>query len=101
MYLVLPYFILRTDLYETIFDKAGQLCFGLIKNHSFIDGNKRTATHALLVFLDLNKIKINFNEDELYKVVISVAENSMNSRELSNWLNMRIKKQNYKRNTIL
>lgn len=75
-----------SDLYETIFDKAGQLCFGLIKNHPFIDGNKRTAVHALLVFLELNKIEISLTEDELYKVVIAVAENSMNNKDLVNWL---------------
>ena len=75
-----------SDLYETIFDKAGQLCFGLIKNHPFIDGNKRTAIHALLVFLELNKIEISLTEDELYKVVIAVAENSMNNKDLVNWL---------------
>lgn len=50
--------------------------------------NKRTAVHALLVFLRLNKIKINFSKEELYKIVISVAENKLNNRELSNWLKL-------------
>lgn len=86
-----------SDLYETVFDKAVQLCFGLIKNHPFIDGNKRTAIHALLVFLRLNKIKIEFNEEELFKIVISVAENSLNNRELSNWLKSKYNKGNLKK----
>ena len=81
-----------SDLYETIFDKAGQLCFGLIKNHPFIDGNKRTAIHALLVFLELNKIEISLTEDELYKVVIAVAENNMNNKDLINWLKSKYNK---------
>lgn len=42
------------ELYPTIFDKAAALFLGLLKNHPFLDGNKRTATVALGVFLELN-----------------------------------------------
>ena len=38
------------DLYKTIFDKAAHLAHGLAKNHGFVDGNKRVAIHAMLVF---------------------------------------------------
>ncbi|MFQ7288329.1 MAG: Fic family protein [Lacrimispora saccharolytica] len=33
--------------------KAARLCFGLVKNHPFVDGNKRIGAHAMLVFLSL------------------------------------------------
>ena len=39
------------ELYPTLLDKASRLCFGLVKNHPFVDGNKRIGTHAMLVFL--------------------------------------------------
>ena len=39
------------DLYPTIQAKAAQLCFGLVKNHAMVDGNKRLGTHVMLVFL--------------------------------------------------
>ncbi len=39
------------DLYPTVQAKAAQLCFGLVKNHAMIDGNKRLGAHVMLVFL--------------------------------------------------
>lgn len=44
-----------TDLYPTLLQKAARLGYGLIKNHPFVDGNKRIGTHAMLVFLDINQ----------------------------------------------
>lgn len=45
------------DVYPSIQQKAARLCFGLVKNHSFVDGNKRIGAHAMLVFLVLNGIE--------------------------------------------
>lgn len=42
------------DLYPSLQQKAARLCFGLVKNHPFVDGNKRIGAHAMLVFLVLN-----------------------------------------------
>lgn len=42
------------DAYPTIPDKAAAYAFFLAKNHPFVDGNKRTAEAAMLVFLELN-----------------------------------------------
>ena len=44
------------DLYPTLLEKAARLGYGLINNHPFIDGNKRTGTHAMLVFLGVNQV---------------------------------------------
>lgn len=65
------------ELYSTIFDKAAQLCFGLVKNHAFNDGNKQIALHSMFVFLDLNGYfldKVGYYEDaDLKNLIISVA----------------------------
>ena len=42
------------ELYPSIQAKAARLCYGLVKNHAMIDGNKRIGVHAMLVFLTLN-----------------------------------------------
>ena len=42
------------ELYPSIQAKAARLCYGLVKNHAMIDGNKRIGCHAMLVFLALN-----------------------------------------------
>lgn len=41
------------ELYPSIQAKAARLCYGLVKNHAMIDGNKRIGVHAMLVFLAL------------------------------------------------
>ena len=39
------------ELYPSIQAKAAQLCFGIVKNHPMVDGNKRLGSHVMLVFL--------------------------------------------------
>ena len=41
------------DAYPSLQQKAARLCFGLVKNHPFVDGNKRIGAHVMLVFLAL------------------------------------------------
>lgn len=42
------------ELYPSLQTKAAQLCYGIVKNHAMIDGNKRLGAHVMLVFLALN-----------------------------------------------
>ncbi|MBQ9495029.1 MAG: type II toxin-antitoxin system death-on-curing family toxin [Treponema sp.] len=48
------------ELYPDIFDKAAQLCFSLIKDHPFADGNKRIGIHLTLLFLKINGKNIEY-----------------------------------------
>ena len=61
------------DLYKTIRAKAAKLSFLLINNHSFIDGNKRIGTLAMLVFLEINGIEIKCTDDELINLGIGIV----------------------------
>lgn len=61
-------------LHETLFEMAAAYLYGICRNHPFVDGNKRTATAAALVFLDMNGIIVQTGEDEFYDLVIGVAE---------------------------
>ena len=74
------------DLYPTLIEKAARLGYGLIKNHPFLDGNKRIGTHAMLTFLDINGVEIKFDYDELTKIIFNVADNSITYEEFLNWL---------------
>ena len=51
------------DVYPSLQQKAARLCFGLVKNHPFVDGNKRIGAHAMLVFLALNGVDRAFRCD--------------------------------------
>ena len=61
-------------LNETLFEMAAAFLYGICRNHPFVDGNKRTAVVASLVFLELNGIEVEADENEFYALVIAVAE---------------------------
>ena len=69
------------DLYPTILDKAIQLCYGIIENHPFLDGNKRTGLHSLLILLNINGLKIEIAHDELIDIIFNVADGSFNRQK--------------------
>jgi len=58
------------DLYPTVFIKAAVLAYSLLKNHPFVDGNKRTATVSMIVFLELNNYKLRINEHGLAQLML-------------------------------
>jgi death-on-curing protein len=61
------------DLYPTIVEKAAALGFSLIRNHPFVDGNKRTGHAAMEVFLILNGYEIDASVDEQEQVILQLA----------------------------
>ena len=73
------------ELYPTIQAKAARLGYGLIKNHSMIDGNKRIGTHAMLVFLALNGIELKYTQKELYETILDVAAGNIEYEGLLQW----------------
>ena len=74
------------DLYPSIYDKAAQLCYGIVKNHPFTDGNKRTALHSMYVYLIINGFDITATQQEVENLIIDVAAGNMTNTELAEWL---------------
>ncbi len=74
------------ELYPTIQAKAARLGYGLIKNHSMVDGNKRIGTHAMLVFLALNGIELTYTQKELYETILDVAAGELGYEDLLEWV---------------
>ena len=74
------------ELYPTIQAKAARLGYGLIKNHTMLDGNKIIGAHAMLVFLALNDIEMKYTQKELYETVLSVAAGSLEYEDLLQWV---------------
>lgn len=73
-------------LFPGIIQKAARLGFGLIKNHPFLDGNKRIGAHTTLVFLELNGIHLSYNQEELYTIILGVASGINTYEDLLQWL---------------
>ena len=70
------------EVYPSIQQKATRLGFGLVKNHAFIDGNKRIGAHAMLVFLALNGIELEYTQDELSDTFLGIASGDISQEEL-------------------
>lgn len=60
--------------------------FGIAKNHPFIDGNKRTALAAMIVFIGLNQLDVEASPQELSVVVLSLAAGEISEDLLAHWL---------------
>ena len=73
-------------LYQSLQQKAVRLCCGLVKNHPFLDGNKRIGAHAMLVFLALNGVELDYTQEELSNIILQIAAGAAGEKELLDWL---------------
>ncbi len=70
----------------TLFDLAASYAFGLVKNHPFIDGNKRTAFVVAVTFLELNGRRFFANEVDAAVRTLALAAGEMSEAEFSAWM---------------
>lgn len=74
------------DLYKNIFDKSAVLLQSLLKNHAFVDGNKRTALASAGIFLKINSYKlINIHKQEI-TFAIKVDNQNLTLKQIVAWL---------------
>ena len=74
------------ELYPSIQAKAARLCFGLVRNHAMLDGNKRLGTHVMLVFLALNGYELSYSQKELSDVILELASGNIGEKEILQWI---------------
>ncbi len=74
------------ELYPALLSKAAVMCRSIISNHPFVDGNKRTGIHVMLIFLELNGIEIQYTQDELIELGLGIASGQLSSDDILNWL---------------
>ncbi len=68
-------------VHEDLFAMAAAYLFHIVRNHPFLDGNKRTGLLAALVFLDINGISIERDSETLYELTLAVAEGRADKEE--------------------
>ncbi len=73
-------------LHQSLFEMAAAYLFHIAQNHPFVDGNKRTALAASLVFLAMNEVEVRSNEDELTELVLGVADGRITKAEVAVFL---------------
>lgn len=71
--------------------QAATLVFGLIKNHPWTGGNKRTASFLMEEFLYRNGFDLTATSKDLYEMCLSVESDAWKVDEIENWLRERIK----------
>jgi death on curing protein len=64
------------DAYETLSLKAAALLHSMTKNHALVDGNKRLAWLATVVFSDLNGLAPRVNDDDAFQLVWDIASST-------------------------
>ena len=74
------------DLYPDAAAKAAALCFSIVMNHPFVDGNKRVGHAAMEVFLLLNGFEISSEVDEQEDVILRLAAGQLDRNDLVSWL---------------
>ena len=74
------------DLYPDLFIKAAALMDSLIRNHPFVDGNKRTGISAAGLFLRINDYWLNPSNIELEKFTIEIEQSKYPVEEIAVWL---------------
>ena len=71
------------DLYPDAIEKAVALGFSLIRNHPFVDGNKRIGHASMEVMLVLNGVSLEAPIDDAERVILGVASGQLGRDELS------------------
>ncbi len=74
------------ELYPTKEEKGARLGYSLISNHAFVDGNKRVGLLSMLSFLSINGLKLNYTDDELIDLGLSLADGKIKYQDLLNWI---------------
>lgn len=74
------------EIYSSLLLKAAVMCRSIISNHPFVDGNKRTGIHTMLIFLELNGVKPKYTQKELIELGLGIASGKLDYEAVLNWL---------------
>ncbi len=69
-----------------LFDLAAAYGFAIVKDHPFIDGNKRVVLMVMYVFLDMNGYGLDASEVEAVDVMLNLAAGELTEKELALWI---------------
>ena len=75
-----------TELYPTLAEKAAALCFSLVMNHPFVDGNKRIGHAAMEVFLVMNGLELTADVDDSESVILRLASGELERVLFTEWV---------------
>ena len=74
------------ELYATLAEKAAALCFSLVINHPFVDGNKRIGHAAMETFLVMNGFELDAGVDDSESVILRLAAGELDRPSFTQWV---------------
>lgn len=74
------------DFYPSIQGKAARLCYSIINNHPFIDANKRIGILAMLVFLKINHVELQCQDEDIINLGLDIASGKHDSSYIMEWI---------------
>jgi len=74
------------DLYPSVIEKAAALCFSLVMNHPFLDGNKRVAHASMETMLALNGYELSAPVNEQEQLMLGLAAGQVSRESLVAWV---------------
>ena len=81
------------ELFPSIMEKAARFAFGIVKNHPFIDGNKRIGIMAMQIFLYINGIELICSNDDLVELGLGIANGETDYQKIADWLKVNTKER--------
>jgi death on curing protein len=81
-----PQNVFANEPQADVFRLAASYCHGIVKNHPFIDGNKRTGTLAAIAFLALNGVEVDFDEPDIVVMIVGLASSEVSEEQMADWL---------------
>ncbi len=83
--------VLGEEAYPTLGLKAAAMLHSLVGNHALVDGNKRLAWLAAVVFLDLNGLTVDLDDDVAFELVMAAAEGHVDVEQIAQRLAIRLR----------
>ena len=80
------------ELYPTVESKATALCFSLVMNHPFVDGNKRIGHAAMETFLVINGFEMAADVDDAEKIILTLAAGELSREKLLEWVTSNVQR---------
>jgi death-on-curing protein len=80
------------DLYPSIIEKSAALVESLVKNHAFIDGNKRIGYVMMRFYLLENGFEITASQKEKYSFIIDISKGKLSFIQIKDWIEKNVTK---------
>jgi len=76
-------------LHKDLFEMAAAYLYHIVQNHPFVDGNKRTGAAVAIIFLAMNGVEIEADEEGLVNLTLAVARSKVGKSEIADFFRQR------------